>query len=320
MKLDKPVITSETLSKWQRIVDLISALADVPATLIMNTVGAHHSVYVTSETDGNPYVLGQSFELNEKLYCFGVFQNDGELCVEDATCDPRWHDNQDLEHGMTFYVGLPVKWPDGDIFGTICVLDSRRNQRALTFRDGLKEFCRIVEDDLALLTEVERRKQAEAALRHELASREATIRTRTKDLEDANTALRVLIERVELSKNEAEDRILRQIKGMILPHISKLRHLHFDDETSSMHLQIVESNLKTITSALSTRMAETLEILTPTEGEIVQMIIHGRNTKEIAATLSRGTSTVEFHRNNIRRKLGLKNKRKNLRQYLLSLN
>jgi DNA-binding CsgD family transcriptional regulator len=184
----------------------------------------------------------------------------------------------------------------------------------------LKEFSRIVEDDLALLIEVDRRKQAQAQLRQELSNRETTIKKRTRDLEDANTALRVLLERLEASKSEAEDRILKQIKGLILPHISKLRHLHFDKETSSSYLEIVESNLRNITSTLSSRMTETLAILTPTEGEILQMIIQGRSTKEIAATLSRGTSTVEFHRNNIRRKLGLRNKKQNLQQYLVSLN
>lgn len=319
MALSKRDITPETLGKWQRVVDLISELADVPATLIMNTNGDHHSVYVSSGSRGNPYNVGQAFELNEKLYCYGVFQNDGELCVEDARCDPRWQDNQDLEHGMSFYVGFPLKWPDGEIFGTICVLDSRRNKRALMFRKGLQEFCRVVEDDLALLQEIERRREAQAELRSELTNRENIIRKRTRDLEDANTALRVLLDNVETSKNEVEDRIVKQIKGLILPHISKLQHLLSDDEIASSHLEIADSNLRNITSALSTRMAETLETLTPTEGEIVQMIIHGRSTKEIAATLSRGTSTVEFHRNNIRQKLGLRNQRKNLRQYLLSL-
>ena len=316
---DKPRITPATVAKWQGVVDLISELADVPATLIMNTLGADHAVFVTSADVENPYVEGQSFELNEKLYCFGVFQNDGELCVEDALDDPRWNDNQDIEHGMTFYVGLPVKWPDGETFGTICMLDRRRNEQALLFRKGLREFCRIVEDDLALLMEVEHRKQAQADLRQELDARETIIRDRTQDLEDANTALRVLLQNVENSKSETEERIARQIRGLVLPHISKLRSLHASDPRLGPHLEMIETNLRNVTSSLSTRMAEALEALTPTEAEIVQMIAQGRSTKEIANSLSRGTSTVDFHRNNIRKKLGLNNHGKNLQKYLASL-
>jgi DNA-binding CsgD family transcriptional regulator len=63
-----------------------------------------------------------------------------------------------------------------------------------------------------------------------------------------------------------------------------------------------------------------LEGLTPAESEIVQLIVQGRSTKEIAKTLSRGTSTVDFHRNNIRQKLGLTHRGKNLQQHLNSLN
>ena len=316
----KPRITTGMLAKWQRVVDLISELADVPATLIMRTNVPDHSVAVSSEGDDNPYRPGQNYHLHEKLYCFGVISNDGELVVEDARCDPAWHDNEDLEFGMTFYVGYPLKWPDGELFGTICVLDRKRNKRAMMFRKGLQEFGRVVEDDLAMLQEVETRKLAQSELRKTVENRETTIKERTQALEDANTALRILLENVETSKNEVEKRILGQIRGLVLPHISKLRHLDADQQLQSSYLELVERNLKDITSSLSSRMAEAMERLTPTEAEVMQMILHGRTTKEIASTLSRGTSTVDFHRNNIRRKLGLRNRKTNLRQHLTSLN
>lgn len=315
----KPQITPSTLEKWQRVVNLIAELANVPATLIMNTNGQKHSVFVTSDTKGNPYETGCTFDLHDKLYCYGVIDSDDELVVEDARTDPRWSDNEDLKFDMSFYIGYPLKWPDGDIFGTICVLDKRSNKRALMFRKGLQEFCKVIEDDLAMLQEVDMRKSAQSELQKTLESREVTITNRTKDLEDANTALRVLLENVETSKNEVEAQILRQIKGLVLPHISKLRHLDAEHDLQSNYLELIETNLRNITSSLSSQIAETLEALTPTEIEITQMIMLGRSTKEIANILSRGTSTVDFHRNNIRQKLGLRDRRKNLRQHLMSL-
>ena len=59
---------------------------------------------------------------------------------------------------MNFYIGYPLNRPDGEIFGTICVLDRRRNKRALLFKKGLREFCSVVEDDLAMALEVTQRK------------------------------------------------------------------------------------------------------------------------------------------------------------------
>ncbi|MGK8235697.1 helix-turn-helix transcriptional regulator [Roseovarius sp. MS2] len=315
----EPTVSAETLAKWQFLVDQISKIADVPATLIMHTREQQHSVFVKSAGNINPYLKGQSFQLHDKLYCSGVFQRDGELCVEDATQDPHWHDNPDMEFGMSFYVGLPLKWPDGSNFGTICMLDRFTNQRALQFREGLRHFCQIIEDDLAMLEEIERRKRAEARLQKELDLREDLVEARTKDLEEANTALRVLLKGVERSKTEIEERVAQQIKGLVLPHVSRLRQLNADDERARSYLDTLEANLKNITSSFSGKLAVALERLTPTESEIAQLVAQGRSTKEIAKTLSRGTSTVDFHRNNIRQKLGLTHGRRNLQKYLENL-
>ena len=133
-----PEIPPETLAEWQRVVDLTARLARVPASLIMRTARPKHTVLVTSHTEGNPYDVGREYDLNALLYCQGVFDNDGELVVEDATRDPVWADNEDLADGMRFYIGYPLKWPSGEVFGTICVLDRARNAHALLFREGLQ--------------------------------------------------------------------------------------------------------------------------------------------------------------------------------------
>jgi c-di-GMP phosphodiesterase len=315
----KPTIPKKTVEKWQRIVDLIARIAEVPASLIMRTDAVHHTVFVTSQSHNNPYQVGCRFTLNEKLYCYGVLQNDGELFVEDATQDPDWSDNDDLEHGMTFYIGYPLKWPDGAIFGTICVLDSRRNRRAALFREGLQEFASVIEADLELFTEINRRIELEAELQATLNVLEHRVADRTADLEEANTALRVLLSSVEKAREDYDLTLLRQIKGLVMPHLAKLRIRLEDDPTGCAYLGMVEDQLKSINANVSRNLMTVMEKLTPVEREIAQMIMHGQSTKEIARTLSRGRSTVEFHRNNIRSKLDLRHSGKNLRSLLLSL-
>ena len=102
-----PAIPPETLAEWQRVVDLTARLARVPASLIMHTERPTHTVLVSSRTEGNPYAVGREFDLHAVLYCQGVFDNDGELVVEDATRDPVWATNEDLADGMRFYIGYP---------------------------------------------------------------------------------------------------------------------------------------------------------------------------------------------------------------------
>ena len=333
MASDKPSIPEATIAKWQRVVDLAADIADVPASLVMKTDPPDHQVMLSSQTDGNPYSPGQSFALNSKLYCYPVLQTRDELVVRDAYCDPDWNDNQDLDHGMSFYIGYPLVWPDGVLFGTICVLDTRVNEKALLTRELLKEFRQVIEGDLALLIEIATRERLEhqlqktldelearvdrrtseltrvnEGLQSEILNRrkaESALRSRERELEESNTALRVLLANVELSKTEIEEQVVRQINGLVLPHVAKLRHAAGDEEPARSYVNLVETNLQKVTSSFASKMVTAFESLTPTEVEVSQMVMNGQTTKDIANVLSRETSTIDFHRNNIRKKLGI---------------
>ncbi|WP_282170411.1 LuxR C-terminal-related transcriptional regulator [Ruegeria atlantica] len=311
-------IPKETINNWQRIVNLIARLADVPASLVMRTHTPEHSVFVRNDTADHPYDVGLCFRLNEKLYCHGVLEQ-GELVVEDAQYDPRWADNDDMEHGMSFYVGFPLYWPDGSVFGTICVLDSKLNRRALMFREGLKEFARVIEADLKLLVEADRRVQLERQLQESLDQLETRVEERTAELEEANIALRVLLQSVERSRDDYDQNIMRQIKGVVAPTFAKLRSRVTGNDAALVYLDILEENLRSITVSMSDEKRDVFEQLTPSEQDIAQMIMRGQTTKDIAQVLSREPSTIEFHRNNIRKKLGLRKTGQNLRTKLRSL-
>ncbi|MBA4391904.1 MAG: helix-turn-helix transcriptional regulator, partial [Syntrophus sp. (in: bacteria)] len=49
------------------------------------------------------------------------------------------------------------------------------------------------------------------------------------------------------------------------------------------------------------------------------LIKNGKRTKEIGELLHMSSGAINFHRNNIRKKLGLNNEKMNLRSYLMSL-
>lgn len=315
----KPDITQAMVGKWQRVVDLTAGIVDVPASLVMKTDPPDHAVLVSSNSAGNPYEVGRSFALNNKLYCYSVLETCDELVVRDAHGDPEWDDNQDLEHGMSFYIGYPLLWPDGSLFGTICVLDKQDNEKAVLYRELLKEFRRVIEGDLVLVVEMAERRRLEGQLQESLEQLEGRVALRTRELEEANTALRVLLANVETSRHEFEQQVRRQITGLVLPHLAKLRAVVGDREPESAYLDIVDANLQKITSSFAGRLASAFQNLTPTEVEIAHMVMNGRTTKDIAQALSRETSTIDFHRKNIRRKLGIEQRGLSLRRHLLSL-
>ncbi len=332
MEDSKPAIPESMLAGWQRVVDVLADAMEVPAGLIMRLAPPQHQVFVTSAGSANPYRLGMGFTLNSGLYCDRVMADRDLLIVPEAMQDPEWNANPDIEHGMTFYMGFPLTWPDGSLFGTICVLDRQNNSHAVSCCDLLNAFKEVVNGDLKLLVELFERRRVEQALQEahdlletriaertrELTKANGDLRRREEELEETNTALKVLIQKIELAKQEVEERIVWNVNEQIVPYVEKVKRLT-EDERALAHLAVLEANIRDIAAAFPNRLSSTFSSLTPTEIEVAKLIIQGRSSKQIAVLMSIATSTVNFHRNNIRKKVGVKGSSVSLRTYLLSL-
>ena len=147
---------------------------------------------------------------------------------------------------------------------------------------------------------------------------EELVKERTVNLEEANTALKVLLKRTEVDKCELEEKIVHNINKSIEPYLEKLKKMKLDSRASA-YVNIVESNINNIVSPLMRSLSTKFLKLTPTEIRIANLIAQGKTTKEIAEIFNLSPRTIEFHRDNIRKKLNIKKKRTNLRTYLLSL-
>jgi formate hydrogenlyase transcriptional activator len=141
-------VPSEIVRKWQEIVDLLAEIMHVPAALVMKVEPPNIRVLVSSESDGNPYEQGELASLNTGLYCETVMKTRQLLTVPDALADEEWKSNPDIKLGMTSYLGFPITWPSGDLFGTICVLDSKRNEYGDLYRRLLLHCRDVLETDL----------------------------------------------------------------------------------------------------------------------------------------------------------------------------
>ncbi|WP_354682374.1 ATP-binding protein [Cupriavidus necator] len=147
-------VPPETVRKWQEIVDLLAGIMRVPSALIMQVQPPNIRVFVSSESEGNPYEPAETAPLNTGLYCETVMKTRQPLLVPDALQDEEWNSNPDIKLGMISYLGVPISWPDGEIFGTICVLDRKRNDYSETFHKLLL-LCRdVLQADLESLTAV----------------------------------------------------------------------------------------------------------------------------------------------------------------------
>ncbi len=158
------------------------------------------------------------------------------------------------------------------------------------------------------------RKRMEEALRR----REQELEEKSRNLEDANTALKVLLKRREDDKAELEEKVICNVRELILPYIENLKITPVDSHQLNQ-LKILERNTSEIISPFLRTLSSKHPNLTPMEIKVINFIKEGRTTKEMAGLLNASARTVEVHRDNIRKKLGLRNKKANLKSYLMAL-
>lgn len=163
-------VSADIMAQWQEIVDVMAEILDVPASLIMRVADAEIEVFVSSCSESNPYAAGSREHLHGSgLYCETVIHSKSRLHVPDALKDPHWDRNPDIKLNMVAYLGFPVLRPDGEVFGTICVLDREerhftpaQEKMILRFKELLESHLKLVllyqeveKNNLALRTSLE---------------------------------------------------------------------------------------------------------------------------------------------------------------------
>jgi DNA-binding CsgD family transcriptional regulator len=124
-------------------------------------------------------------------------------------------------------------------------------------------------------------------------------------LEDANTALRVILDQRNRDREELEQTIVSNAETMIVPLLERLRR-QLGTAPETIYADAAIRNLRELVHPF----AQSLDALagaqlTLREREIANLIRAGKNSAEIAEALFIARSTVAFHRTNLRRKLGL---------------
>ncbi|MCG6881647.1 MAG: response regulator [Deltaproteobacteria bacterium] len=150
-----------------------------------------------------------------------------------------------------------------------------------------------------------------------LKKREKELKARTRSLEEANTAFSILLRRREEDRTNFESSVVSNMSTLIKPYIEKLKSTPLD-AIQTNHLNVIETNLEQIISPFVRDIGSRVLDLTPMEIRVANLVKEGKSNIEIAAKLSVSKNTILTHRFNLRRKLGIKNKKINLRAYLLS--
>jgi PAS domain S-box-containing protein len=155
------------IAKWQRIVDLLARVINVPTGVItrLHPQEREFEILISSSNPENPYSVGGAYDLDAGYYCGEVIDNRQMKIIEDAHADPIWANGIEAKMGAISYLGCPLVWPDGEVFGVLCVVDTQANTYSETFQELMWQFKYAIDADLRIVIEADRQAHIEAALR-----------------------------------------------------------------------------------------------------------------------------------------------------------
>ncbi|SCX96165.1 response regulator [Desulfoluna spongiiphila] len=190
-------------------------------------------------------------------------------------------------------------------------------------------FCKLkkqLHDKIRLLHhEIVERQRVEAMLQEkhdqmeqEVAQRTAELREKSRHLEEVNQALKSMLDHRDLEKRAIEDNMAVNLKKYVKPYLEQMRKT-IGGEEHRTSLKIIETNLNELVVPIRNSISSKYMDLTPTEIKVADLIRQDKGSKEIAEHLNLSISTVSNFRHNIRKKLGLNNKKTNLKTYLSTL-
>lgn len=162
----------------------------------------------------------------------------------------------------------------------------------------------------ANVVDITNRKNIEKQLRE----REHELQIRSIKLAETNTALKVLLEQRDEERIVLQKNFIFNVERLVLPYVAELEQT-LSRSRDQAYIQTIKSNLTDIISPFLRKLTAEHLSLTSKQIQIINLIRQGKLSKEIADIMGVSKSAIDFHRNEIRQKLGIKNKKINLRSY-----
>jgi diguanylate cyclase (GGDEF)-like protein len=145
------------LYRWingKKTVNVMARIFRAPAGFIVQYLPQGYQVLIASNQETNPYPAGVEISPETNIFCKKVVHDRKTLYVNHAQTDRYWDTNPEVVNdGFSSYLGLPLFWPSGEPFGTICVMDYQPTEYQSEYVDLMAELKDLIEADLEMLTQ-----------------------------------------------------------------------------------------------------------------------------------------------------------------------
>lgn len=140
------------LAKWQETVNLMANIFGAPAGFIVQfTENGTCQIVMANQSGNHPYEAGAIIDSSADIFCRKVVNQCQPLYERHASSNPEWNNNPEVHNdGFNSYLGYPVRWPDGTVFGTICVMDYCETDYSDMYVQLMDQFRHFIEADLKL--------------------------------------------------------------------------------------------------------------------------------------------------------------------------
>ena len=137
-------------SKWQSLLNLIGQQHKLPSVLLTQIKEDWLEIWLKGGIDDNHFVVGEKIEL-KNFYCKAVVKNQDNVHISNAATQQNWVEELHNKRGMLAYMGFPIYHPNGELMGTLCVLDNKENHFGAELERHLTELKELIEYDLDYL-------------------------------------------------------------------------------------------------------------------------------------------------------------------------
>jgi GAF domain-containing protein len=220
--------------EYTALVELIAAITGCPISMV-SIVEKDHQWFKAKK---GTHLCATS---RNEAFCSYTIVQDDVLVVEDALQDERFCQLQLVTgaRAIRFYAGVPIKSPDGDAIGTVCVLDTKPRRLSVAKRKALQ----VVANQVAELLWLRRQQQqTQASVSQIEANHNAELSRIGYELhEDFAQSIAACMKFMEIGKTSTDltAATLDQTQKVLQDVLNKMRNLSV--EINPSHFAVFEA-------------------------------------------------------------------------------